>query len=152
MDFFHAAFAILAGVVLLLAALVAWLYIQQSRTIQALNTLALAITAPPLPPVSTEVHQVHVDTVAASAASAVPQQHEDDRVSVHEEDETSTVGEEEVVIEPELPVKLAEAPVDEDEFASKTVPQLRELLTAKGIPYNKKDSKPLLISLLKAIS
>ena len=148
MDFFHAAFAILAGVVLLLAALVAWLYIQQSRTIQALNTLALAITAPPLPPVSTEVHQVHVDTAVAAVAPT----HEDDRVSVHEEDETSTVGEEEVVIEPELVAKTAEAPVDEDEFASKTVPQLRELLTAKGIPYNKKDSKPLLISLLKAIS
>jgi hypothetical protein len=150
MEFFHAAFAVLAGVVLLLAALVAWLYIQQSRTIQALNTLALAITAPPLPP-SAEVHQVHVDTAAVPVVAEVVRVDEtdghDDRVSVHEEEEDASTVEESTVIE-----KPATSVVDEDEFASKTVPQLRELLTAKGIPYNKKDSKPLLISLLKAIS
>ena len=42
--------------------------------------------------------------------------------------------------------------VDIDDLQSKTATQLRELLTEKGIPFGKRDSKPVLLQLLKAIS
>jgi hypothetical protein len=44
----------------------------------------------------------------------------------------------------------AELPVDIDDLQSKTAVQLRELLTQKGIPFGKRDSKSALIELLKA--
>jgi hypothetical protein len=66
----------------------------------------------------------------------------DDRVSVHEEQEP----------EPE-PEKEVPAPAVEEDFLSdKKVSELREMLTAKGIPYNKSDKKPILLNLLKAAS
>ena len=134
----HGAIALLAAVVLILAGLVAWLYLQQSRTVQALNTLALAITAPPQ-----EIHQVHVDTAAQPVAEPVVEQ-ADDRVSVYEEDDGETTVEEEQAVE--VPAE------HDDDLSSKTVSQLRDLLTSKGIPYNKKDSKPTLLALIKATS
>ena len=59
---------------------------------------------------------------------------EDDRVSVKEE------------------VEKVEGPpkVDIDDLQDKTKKQLQELLTKKGLPYNKADAKPVLIQLLKA--
>jgi hypothetical protein len=40
--------------------------------------------------------------------------------------------------------------VDIDDLQDKTATQLREILTKKGIPFGKRDSKPMLIQLLKA--
>lgn len=136
MEFFHGAIALLAAVVLILAGLVAWLYVQQSRTVQAMNTLALAITAPP-----PEIHQVHVEPAVQTEQ---PIAEADDRVSVYEEDDGETTVEEEQAVE-------ASAEHDDD-LSSKTVSQLRDILTSKGIPYNKKDSKPVLLALIKATS
>ena len=47
MEFFHGVVALVAGIVLILTGLVAWMYVQQSRMAQAINALAIAITAPP---------------------------------------------------------------------------------------------------------
>lgn len=135
MEFFHGIVALIAGIVLVLTGLVAWLYIQQSRMSQAINALAIAITTPPPSFLShPEVQE-----------EETPQQQPiiDDRVSVHEEpeheeeeeqEETGVVGE------------------DITDLAGKTVAQLRELLTAKGIPFNKSDKKPVLLSLVQAAS
>ena len=49
-------------------------------------------------------------------------------------------------------VEKVEGPpkVDVDDLQDKTKKQLQELLTKKGIPYNKADAKPVLVQLLKA--
>ena len=62
---------------------------------------------------------------------------EDDRVSV------------EHVSEPPAPKPAAEE-IDIDDIREKTAAQLRELLTKKGIPFGKRDSKSVLIELLQA--
>jgi hypothetical protein len=152
MEFFHGVVALVAGIVLILTGLVAWMYVQQSRMAQAINALAIAITAPPPtfaqhvpePEVSHEDELV-AETQAESPApeqsaedSAAPQ---DDRVSVHEEAEHEHEGEDVELMGEDMAT-----------LGGKTAAQLRELLTAKGIPYSKSDKKSTLISLLQAAS
>jgi hypothetical protein len=156
MEFFHGIVALLAGIVLVLTGLVAWLYIQQSRMSQAINALAVAVTAPPvsftaslppelheeeqapaqedysdLPPLEShdQVQEAHVPEME-QVGELVPET--DDRVSVHEEVE-------------EAPVQTMDA-VD---VSGKTVAELRQLLTERGIPFNKSDKKSTLISLVQ---
>jgi len=152
MEFFHGVVALVAGIVLILTGLVAWMYVQQSRMAQAINALAIAITAPPPsfaqtqseherePEVSheDELHapapesqaQVHAETEKETPAP----QDEDDRVSVHEDEDVELMGE------------------DMATLGGKTAAQLREMLTSKGIPYSKSDKKSTLISLIQAAS
>jgi hypothetical protein len=140
MEFFHGVVALVAGIVLVLTGLVAWMYVQQSRMAQAINALAIAITAPPPSFVQHEPEVSHEDEL--HVPEPVPEQEQeevhDDRVSVHEEE-----GEEEDVDH------LGE---DMATLGGKTAVQLREMLTAKGIPYSKSDKKTTLISLLQAAS
>ena len=136
MDFFHGIVALLAFVVLILTALVAWMYIQQTRIMQAIGALTSVITAPPR------------EFLQAAHEYPVPEKVDevdevDDRVSVHD-DEISV---------PDTEVADVVAPAEEDDdLGGKTVAQLRELLNGKGIPFNKSDKKPILVNLLKAAS
>ena len=133
MDFFHGIVALLAFVVLILTALVAWMYIQQTRIMQAIGALTSVITAPPR-----EFLQAAVEYPVPEKVDEV-----DDRVSVHD-DEISV---------PDTEVADVVAPAEEDDdLGGKTVAQLRELLNGKGIPFNKSDKKPILVNLLKAAS
>ena len=133
MDFFHGIVALLAGIILVLTGMVAWLYVQQSRLAHAINAIAIAITAPP--PSFAEPEVFHADP----APTPEPEKDQDDRVTVHDDSDTESE-EGEVVGE------------DMIDLSSKTVAQLREILTAKGIPFNKSDKKPTLISLVQAAS
>lgn len=146
-EFIHGIVALLAGVILVLSATVAWLYVQQSRTMHAINALAVAVTAPPpsfmfaSPPANPEPFYEPPSEAEApvelSAEDVVEKpEHEDDRISVHD-------------------VDAAPAPPSDDAIESvqgKTVAQLRDILTAKGIPFNKSDKKPVLISLVQISS
>ena len=150
MEFFHGIVALVAGIVLILTGLVAWMYIQQSRMAQAINALAVAVTTPPPsflshPPVEEPVeheHQQEQEQEWQPPQQAPQEQVVDDRVSVHdidadaeeehEHEQTGVVGE------------------DISDFTGKTVAQLRDMLTAKGIPYSKSDKKPVLLSLVQA--
>jgi hypothetical protein len=137
MEFFHGIVALVAGIVLILTGLVAWMYIQQSRMAQAINALAVAVTTPPPsflshPPVEEPVEQQEQEQVV------------DDRVSVHDadadhEDEQEQQEQEQGVIGEDI-----------SDFTGKTVAELRQLLTTKGIPYSKSDKKPVLLSLVQA--
>jgi hypothetical protein len=159
MEFFHGIVALLAGIVLVLTGLVAWLYIQQSRMSQAINALAVAVTAPPvsftaslppelheeeqapaqeeedqyadMPPLEShdQVQEAHVPEMEA-VGELVPET--DDRVSVHEEVEEAEV-----------------QTMDAVDVSGKTVAELRQLLTERGIPFNKSDKKTTLISLVQ---
>jgi cytoskeletal protein RodZ len=152
MEFFHGVVALVAGIVLILTGLVAWMYVQQSRMAQAINALAIAITAPPpsfsqsQPESDREPEVSHEDELHAPAPESQAQaetekeketpapQEDDDRVSVHEDEDVELMGE------------------DMATLGGKTAAQLREMLTSKGIPYSKSDKKSTLISLIQAAS
>jgi hypothetical protein len=139
MDFLTGIVALLAFVVLVLTALTAWMYIQQTRIMQAVGALTAAVTAPPPSffeaalehPIQEEHEEEHVEETV------------DDRVSVHEEAEQYHPQEDEPLLPPSE---------EDDDLGGKTVAQLRELLNGKGIPFNKSDKKPTLVSLLKVAS
>ena len=130
MDFFSGIVALLALVVMILTVLIAWLYAQQARLMQAVSALTAAITTPP-PTFFEAMKEFPI-------VEEEPEKEVDDRVSVHEEEEQEEEQEQE----------------DEntDDLGSKTIAQLRELLTEKGIPFNKSDKKTVLVNLLKAAS
>jgi hypothetical protein len=151
MEFFHGVVALVAGIVLILTGLVAWMYVQQSRMAQAINALAIAITAPPPsfpepepehepePEVSHEGELSAPAPAPAPAPTPVPEV--DDRVSVHEDQEADHDGDDVELMGEDMAT-----------LGGKTAVQLREMLTAKGIPYSKSDKKSTLISLLQAAS
>ena len=128
---------VLALVVLLLTAMVAWLYVQQSRLMQAVSALTVAITSPP-PSFYEAVKEYPIPEEEEEEVAPQPEQKvEDDRVSVHEEEEENDIPDEDS---------------QPDDLGGKTIAQLREMLNNKGIPFNKSDKKSTLVNLLKAAS
>lgn len=138
MEFLHASIALLASMVLVLAGMVGWLYWQQTRLFQNMNSIVMVIgelARPPPPPVVPEETEVEPTTTETAPVPipepvAAPEQ-EDDRVSV----EKGETGE-----------------TDTDDLDGKTKKELADILTKKGIPFSKSDNKGALISLLKATS
>lgn len=131
MEFEHAAIALLASMVLVLAGLVGWLYWQQTRLAQNMNNIVMVVgelTRPPEPVMEQDEQPAEVE-----------QAEEDDRVSVDQE-----VSKEPVVIDG--------PPADDgvDGLEGKSKKELQEILTKRGIPFGKGDNKNALISLLKA--
>ncbi len=149
MDFFYGVVALLAFVVLILTALTAWMYVQQTRIMQAVNALTAAITAPPptfyeaAKEFPVEEHYEPAESVKGDETEKEPLV--DDRVSVHEEEDAESESESE-------DHEQLGGDAQEDDLGGKTVAQLRDLLTAKGIPFNKSDKKPVLLNLLKVAS
>jgi hypothetical protein len=132
MELTYATIVILASLVFVLSGMVGYLYWQQTRMLQNIQSLAIVVsshfTAPPMMPEEETVEEekpVEEEEVESE---------EDDRVSVKEE------------------VEKVEGPPKEDidDLQDKTKKQLQEMLSKKGIPYNKADAKPVLIQLLKA--
>jgi len=78
-----------------------------------------------------------LSSFVASQFVKVEPEPEDDRESV-EEEAPAEVKEEVEVVE------------DVDDLQGKTTVELRELLSKKGLPYGKRDSKSVLLQLLKA--
>lgn len=138
MEFLHAAIALLASMVLVLAGMVGWIYWQQTRLFQNMNAIALVIgdlnqtlLAQMAPKV--ELATVPEPTEVQEATIPTSDEEEDDRLSVTPE----------VVAGPP-------EPLDTDGLESKTKKELQDILTKRGIPYGKSDAKGALISLLKA--
>ena len=137
MEFEHAAIALLASVVLVLAGMVGWLYWQQTRMFQNMNNIVMVVgelaTRPSAPAAVPET-----EDQAPAEEEPTKEEEEDDRVSV-EQEATPAAG-----------AVVVEGPTDTDDLEGKTSAQLRDILTKKGIPFGKRDSKSVLISLLKA--
>jgi hypothetical protein len=145
MEFLHASLALLASMVLVLAGMVGWLYWQQTRLFQNMNSIIMVIgelARPPPPPVEEDLNELVGlsekvgETISELKEAAAAPEEDDDRVSVEAE-----------------PVKVVEgppAPLDTDGLESKSKKELQELLTKRGIPFGKQDTKSGLISLLKA--
>jgi hypothetical protein len=144
MEFLHASLALLASMVLVLAGMVGWLYWQQTRLFQNMNSVIMVIgelTRPP-PPEEELTELVTLsekvgESIAEVKEAAAPAE-EDDRASV--EPETSGV---DIVEGPP-------APLDTDGLESKSKKELQDILTKRGIPFGKTDTKSALLSLLKA--
>ena len=105
---------VLATMVAVLAGMVGYMYWQQNRVLQVVNSL----------------------TSYVSTQFVKMDESEDDRVSVKEV---------EVVDSVEVPTVTAPS----DSLDSKTSAELKELLSSKGIPYGKRDSKAALVKLVK---
>jgi hypothetical protein len=133
MELTYATIVVLASMVFVLSGMVGYLYWQQTRMLQHIQSLAIVIStqlAPPPMPEPIEEEKPEEDE----------EEEEDDRVSVKEEVEH--------VEGP--PAEKVDDKVDIDELQDKTAAQLRDMLTKKGIPFGKRDAKPVLIQLLKA--
>lgn len=137
MDLTYATIILLACMIFVLSAMVGYLYWQQTRIHQNVQSLGIIISSLVNPPAElVEEKTVHVEPQAVDVPT-VEQEEEDDRVSVEHVTEAPATS-----TEPE--------DVDIDDLHEKTASQLRELLTQKGIPFGKRDSKSVLIELLKA--
>jgi hypothetical protein len=136
MEIQQAAVALLAALVLVLGGIVGWLYWQQQRLFQNMNAIVAAIGELAMRPAAITFPEP-VEPVAEEAKA--PEEEEDDRVSVEETD---------------LPeVQLVSGPpeaLDTDGLESKSKKELQEILTKRGIPFGKADTKTALVSLLKA--
>jgi hypothetical protein len=140
MDLAYVTIIVLASMIFVLSGMVGYLYWQQTRLQQSIHSLGIVVSTLANPPeleAEPEPEPVPVpEPVAQPQAVAVEEEEEeDDRVSVEHVSEA--------------PPKEA-ANVDIDDLQSKTASQLREILTQKGIPFGKRDSKSVLIELLKA--
>ena len=133
MEFLHASIALLASMVLILAGMVGWLYWQQTRLFQNMNSIVMVISELARPPMPLPEPEPEVEPEAPPASPA--SEEEDDRVSVTDDVDV---------------VEGAPAPLDTDNLEDKTTKELKDLLTKRGIPFGKRDSKTVLISLLKA--
>lgn len=137
MEFLHASIALLASMVLVLAGMVGWLYWQQTRLFQNMNSIVMVIGELARPPPMPIASPVEEEPVTKEEEAVV----EDDRASVeHEEEEPKKS---EILEGPP-------GPIDTDGLEDKTTKELKDMLTKRGIPFGKRDSKSILISLLKA--
>lgn len=132
MDLSYIAIVVLAAMIFVLTGMVGYLYWQQTRLLQQIQSLAIIVSTripPPAPPTTEEEEEE--ESVSTEAET-------DDRVEVVEGPPAAQ------------PSVVAEETVDVDDIQNKTVKELHEILTKKGIPYGKRDSKPVLLQLLKA--
>jgi hypothetical protein len=140
MEFEHAAIALLASMVLVLAGMVGWLYWQQTRMFQNMNNIVMVVGE-----LASARNPEPVEDVQPTMEETVPEPTtEDDRVSVDGEDTAPTE-----------PVVISGPPaesMDTDGLESKSKKELQDILTKRGIPYGRNDNKNALISLLKATS
>ncbi len=128
-SFLNVSVLVLATMVLILAGMVGYMYWQQNKILSAMSSLSSFVASQFVPaPVETE-----------------DDSDEDDRVSVPEENV-------DVVDTVEVPTVPAVPEADVDDLQTKSSAELRDLLSKKGIPYGKRDSKTVLLQLLKASS
>jgi len=132
MEFENAAIALLASMVLVLAGMVGWLYWQQTRMFQNMNNIVMALGELAQRQFTPEPELVEQEDIQITEVV----QPEDDRLSVEEDEE-------------EKPA-VVDGPLEIDGLEQKSLKELRDMLTKKGIPFGKRDTKGVLISLLKA--
>ena len=135
MELTYATIVVLASMVFVLSAMVGYLYWQQTRMLQHIQSLAIAFSTQMMS------HQ-QIET------QPEPEQEKEEEEEEEEEDDLVSVKEE--VEKVEGPPAEDKDKVDVDDLQDKTAAQLREMLTKKGIPFGKRDAKPVLIQLLKA--
>ena len=145
MDLTYVAITVLASMIFVLAGMVGYLYWQQTHMLQHLQSLALALAAHVEQMRQAEIQDLVEEPEQAQEEAVATE--DDDRLSV-EKVEGPPAGDEKEPLGSETPT----ATTDVDDLQSKTAAELRELLTQKGIPFGKRDSKSTLLELLKAVA
>jgi hypothetical protein len=146
MDLTYVTIVVLASMIFVLSAMIGYLYWQQTRLHQNLQSLGLVVAT--LVNRSHEVHEEEevvaepVPDVVAETVVAEPEQEVDVPVAKVEEDDRVSVEH----VTSSAPSKE----VDLDDLDGKTKKQLQVILDEKGLPYNKTSTKTELIQLLKA--
>ena len=125
--------------IFVLAGMVGYLYWQQTRMLQHLQSLAMAFATHLQPP---------EQLLQPDEPVAETEEEEDDRIPVKEEEVEHVEG----PPEEKTPTATSADADDVDDLQDKTAAELRDLLTKKGIPFGKRDSKSVLLQLLKATS
>ena len=137
--------------VLVLAGMVGWLYWQQTRLFQNMNSMVMVIgelARPEHHPVTHEVQETPEEAdIKPTSDETVPEPvtEEDDRATVEPDSANAAAKKVDTVDGPPEPIDL-------DALGSKSTKEIRELLSKRGIPFGPRDSKSALISLLKAVA
>jgi hypothetical protein len=152
MELTYVTIVVLASMIFVLSGMVGYLYWQQTRMLQHLQSLAMVV-ANQVSEMQEQVEnaeeevEVEEEEIPSEPEKGGDEHAEPDVPPVEEEEEDDRLSVEEV----EGPVSKDTPPdLDIDDLATKTVVQLRELLTQRGIPFGKRDSKTILLQLLKA--
>jgi hypothetical protein len=130
-SFLNISVLVLATMVLVLAGMVGYMYWQQNKVMSVVSSLSSFVASQFVPP----------------PLDVEDSDEEDDRASVAEEKTVEVVDKVEL---PTVPVPEVKQEADVDDLQTKTSAELRDLLSGKGIPYGKRDSKTVLLQLLKA--
>jgi len=145
MQLTYVAVVVLASMIFVLSGMVGYVYWQQTRMLQHIQSLAVVVSTQFVRPHSHQEEEAALAPVPeheleAQVDSELPalvrEEEEDDRVSVDEKAD---------IVEGPPP-----STDDVDNLDGKTAAQLRDLLTKKGIPFGKRDAKTVLLNLLKA--
>jgi hypothetical protein len=145
-NFLNVSVLVLATMVLILAGMLGYLYWQQNKLMKVVASLHTYVQTLQQPVI-----------LSHDLEEPVPEDEDEDDSDLDSElDDEKTeekVGETQEVQEITLEEPQTEVVTEDvDDLQSKTTAQLRELLNKKGIPYGKRDSKTVLLELLKASS
>ena len=142
MQLTYVAVVVLASMVFVLSGMIGYLYWQQTKMLQHIQSLAMVISSHFVPKHVEPEPEPEPEPEVQPEKQAEPEvkqevKPDDDRVSVDDS-----------------PIEVVTGPpareVDVDDLDSKTAAQLREILSQRGIPFGKRDAKTVLVQLLKA--
>ena len=146
MQLTYVAVVILASMVFVLSGMVGYLYWQQTRMLQHLQSLAGVVSTHlvprPEPEAEAETETEEVLETEDEMPALVPLPTVSEAVAETDDDRLS-------VDKVDGPPAATAAPATED-LEKKTAAELRELLTSRSIPFGKRDSKSVLLQPLKA--
>ena len=141
----YVAVVVLASMIFVLSGMVGYVYWQQTRMLQHIQSLAVVVSTQFVrPPEHQHEHELQPQP---EVESDVPALIPDNVVSTLKEDDDRVSVDEKADIVEGPP---SSATKDVESAENKTAAQIRDLLTSKGIAFGKRDSKTVLLTLLKA--
>jgi hypothetical protein len=150
MDFTYVTIIVLASMIFALAGMMGYMYWQQTRMLQHIQSLSSFMSSHIVQ--SQQQEEEHVDEEVQAQPEPVPEVSQPEKEDTDSEDDRLSVEEKVELVQGPPAVEDKSSSQDIDDLQDKTAAQLRELLTEKGIPFGKRDSKPVLLQLLKAIA
>ena len=144
MQLTYVAVVVLASMVFVLSGMIGYLYWQQTKILQQIQSLAIVISSQFVPRMPPPEPEAEAEEAGVEAEPEVKTEQdvkvEDDRLTVDDSPVEHVSG----------PPAVKKTDVDIDDLDSKTAAQLRDILTQRGIPFGKRDAKTVLVQLLKA--
>jgi hypothetical protein len=151
MDFTYVTIIVLASMIFALAGMMGYMYWQQTRMLQHIQSLSSFMSSHI---VQSQEHEEpeHVEEEVQTQPEPVAEVPQPEKEDTDSEDDRLSVEEKVELVQGPPAVEDKSSSADIDDLQDKTAAQLRELLSERGIPFGKRDSKPVLLQLLKAIA